>query len=157
MTVRVHEYVPRVMHVDVPDHSYAAKFSVPYCIAAALHDGRVDLATFDSLDASVLALARRVRYEVHPELRGEEMFMARESTELEIETDRGTFSKLVNRMQNRGTGAHLRPEDPRSKLADCLRHSETGLDGAAEWGRLHRIDSDAAWDLWAMAPVEALR
>ena len=37
--VLVHEFVPRVMHIDVPQSGYAAKFSIPYCVATGLADG----------------------------------------------------------------------------------------------------------------------
>lgn len=147
-TVRVHEYVPRVMHVDTPTHGYAAKFSIPYCIAAAFQTGHVDLATFDTIDPDVVELGRRVRNEVHPQLRGEGTFMAKEFTELEVVTDRGTFTKHVDRMANRGTGHHLRLDDLKMKLADCVRHSGMELDATAQWSRLVDMDSEHAWDLW---------
>jgi 2-methylcitrate dehydratase PrpD len=150
VTVKVHEYVPRVMHVDVPDHGYAAKFSIPYCIAAAVH-GRVDLATFDSVDPQVIELGRRVRHEVHPKLRGEDAFLRKEFTELEVVTDRGTFKKHVDRMANRGTGRHFNEGDLRAKLVDCIRHSRMELDATAEWSRLKQMDSDRAWNLWGNA------
>lgn len=148
VTIRLHEYVPRVMHVEVPTHGYAAKFSIPYCLAAAFQDGRVDLATFDAVDPRVVELGHRVRFEVHPDLRGEDTFMETEFTELEVRTRRGTFATRIDRMKNRGTGSYLTEEDLRAKLADCLRHSNLPLDPSKEWARLCALDSDRPWNLW---------
>jgi hypothetical protein len=94
---------------------------------------------------------------VHPELRGEETFMARGFTEPEIETDKGTYSRRLDWMANRGTGPHLRRDDLPAKLADCQRRSETGLDAETEWARLEGLDSDAAWKLCPTAPLESVR
>ncbi|MDP2618695.1 MAG: MmgE/PrpD family protein [Hyphomicrobiales bacterium] len=54
---------------DAPSTPYSAKFSVPYCIAVALIDGAAGLEQFSQervADPEVLALARKVRYEVDP-------------------------------------------------------------------------------------------
>lgn len=53
-----------------PSSPYSAKFSVPYCIAVALTDGRVGLAQFSERrvgDPTVLALAERVSYQIDPD------------------------------------------------------------------------------------------
>jgi 2-methylcitrate dehydratase PrpD len=52
-----------------PASSYGAKFSLPYCIAVMLIRGRAGLEEFtdDAIrDVSVLALAKKVRYELDP-------------------------------------------------------------------------------------------
>ncbi|SFK81474.1 2-methylcitrate dehydratase PrpD [Streptosporangium canum] len=47
-----------------PASAYAAKFSLPWCLAALLVDGALTVATFDDLDRpEVVALAARVRHE----------------------------------------------------------------------------------------------
>jgi 2-methylcitrate dehydratase PrpD len=54
-----------------PASSYGAKFSLPYCIAVMLIRGRAGLEEFtdDAIrDASVLALAKKVRYELDPSI-----------------------------------------------------------------------------------------
>jgi 2-methylcitrate dehydratase PrpD len=59
---------PAAAKVD-PRTPYEAKFSLPWCVAAALVDGEVGLASFDEgalARADVGALAGRVRYEVDP-------------------------------------------------------------------------------------------
>jgi 2-methylcitrate dehydratase PrpD len=55
-----------------PVNGYAAKFSIPYCIAAGFVHGDVGLDTFTDeavRDARVVALATRVRYEIDPDNR----------------------------------------------------------------------------------------
>jgi 2-methylcitrate dehydratase PrpD len=52
-----------------PPNGYAAKFSVPYCIAAALVRGNVGFDAFTdqaAVDPAVRALAAKVRYEIDP-------------------------------------------------------------------------------------------
>ncbi len=52
-----------------PGNGYAAKFSTPYCIAAAFVRGNVGLSDFTDAavrDEAVLALAGRVRFEIDP-------------------------------------------------------------------------------------------
>jgi len=52
-----------------PATGYAAKFSLPYCIAAALHCGRLTMAEFDGEmvhNCEIAALMRTVRYRVEP-------------------------------------------------------------------------------------------
>lgn len=53
-----------------PANAYAAKFSVPFCIAVAAVDGKAGLAQFDDArigDACVLNLAARIRYRIDPQ------------------------------------------------------------------------------------------
>lgn len=51
-----------------PANGYAAKFSVPYCVAYALANGAVGLEAFDDrpIDPRVAALAAKVEYRVDP-------------------------------------------------------------------------------------------
>ncbi len=52
-----------------PPNGYAAKFSIPYCIAAGFLRGNVGLDSFSETsvkDPAVAALAARVRYEIDP-------------------------------------------------------------------------------------------
>ncbi len=53
-----------------PSTPYGAKFSVPYCVAVALHDGGAGLEQFTEAriaDPAVLAQAAKVSYEIDPE------------------------------------------------------------------------------------------
>ena len=146
--VRVHEFVPRVMHVDVPADGYAAKFSIPYCMGLAFVTGRVDLASFTSVDPAVVEFGRRVRTRVHPELHGGDTFLEREFTEVVVESEAGTVTRRVDRVRNRGTGDNFHVSDLRAKFDDCLAHGGRPAEAAAAWQRLTEADDDQPWDLW---------
>jgi 2-methylcitrate dehydratase PrpD len=52
-----------------PPTPYAAKFSTPYCMAVGFFDGRAGFAQFTDAriaDATVLALAEKIRYRINP-------------------------------------------------------------------------------------------
>lgn len=151
VTVRVHEYVPTVMHVTEPSTGYQAKFSVPYCTAAAVMDGRCDLATFDQVHPDVAKWSERVSVEVHPDLRGGSTFFGEEFTEVVLETRTGTLVRRVPRMENRGTGANVRPDELAAKLADCFRHGGVTGDPRAAWQTVMDMDSDRPFVLWDLA------
>lgn len=56
---------------QAPQKAIDAKFSIPFTVATALHYGQVGLEHFESdklTDKNVLALARKVRHELDPEL-----------------------------------------------------------------------------------------
>src|SRR6185437_4991978 len=65
-----------------PATPYQAKWSLPYCLAARLLDGRLDVATFDRAapDPRICAAARKVRCEAVPGMG----FPSRYAAELEI-------------------------------------------------------------------------
>ncbi|NNU80177.1 MmgE/PrpD family protein [Halovulum dunhuangense] len=53
-----------------PPSGYAAKFSMPFCMALGFHEGDAGLAQFDDakvLDPKLLSLAGKIRYEIDPE------------------------------------------------------------------------------------------
>lgn len=149
--VRVHEYVPRVMHVDVPLDGYAAKFSIPYCVAAALRDGTVTLGSFRAVDPELVAIGELVDVGVHPELTGGETFFGNEFTEVRIETRTGTHEQRRRRLDNAGTGG-IAEDVLERKLADCLQFAGVPEESAAgEFQRLLRLDGDGRWALWCQA------
>jgi 2-methylcitrate dehydratase PrpD len=145
--VMVHEYVPRVMRVREPDHGYAGKFSIPYCIAAALRDGGVTLATFERVDPELVELSRRVEVVVHPDLMGGDTFFAREFTEVQIETDGQTLRRRRQRMDNAGTGC-LTDDALMGKLNECLSLAAAPTNATDTFERLAQLDSSRAWGLW---------
>ncbi|MFC4948878.1 MmgE/PrpD family protein [Pseudonocardia sp. GCM10023141] len=147
--VLVHEFVPRVMHVDRPDTGYAAKFCIPYCIAAGLRDGRAGLAPFDRVDEDLVELGRRVRFGVHPDLHGGDTFFAKEFTEVRVSTTRGVFERRVNRLSNRGSGS-LATATLADKFAECVARPGTVADPGADLDRLLGSDSHGGWALWSM-------
>lgn len=146
--VRVHEYVPRVMHVEQPSSGYAAKFSVPYCVAAALRDGRAGLSAFDRVDPELMEIGRRVHVEVHPDLVGGDSFFEKEFTEVEIRTSRGTVARHVPRLANRGTGS-LDRSSLLEKFAECASRGVDGpADASAAVDGLLASEREERWSLW---------
>ncbi len=148
--VLVHEYVPGVMHVDVPETGYGAKFSIGYCIAAGLRDRRCDLSSFASVDEGLVELGRIVRTSVHPDLHGGETFLGKEFTEVRIQTRQGLLVRRVERMANRGTGENFSPEDLSAKFADCLAYGGVTADPGVAWSRFADLDSAAPFAYWSM-------
>lgn len=147
--VRVHEFVPRVMHVGEPVDGYSAKFSIPYCVGLAATTGRVALGSFATVDPSVVEFGRRVTTTIHPDLHGGATFLEKEFTEVIVETSRGRLVKRVDRIHNRGTGDHFTEAELRSKFADCLTHGGIGEAAGGEWNRLRHADPAGPWDLWS--------
>jgi 2-methylcitrate dehydratase PrpD len=146
--VLLHSFVPRVMHVQEPTSGYAAKFSIPYCIAAGIRDGRAGLRAFDRVDPELVAIAQRVTYGVHPDLQDGDTFFEREFTDVRLETTRGVFEQRVNRMENRGTGS-IPVATLRDKFIECVERSDTmRRDPEEEFNRLRGIDSGDKWELW---------
>ena len=146
--VQVHEYVPRVMQVDEPDTGYAAKFCIPYCIAAGLRDRRAGLAPFDGVDPGLVELGRRVHIGVHPDLHGGDTFFEKEFTEVRIDTVRGSFQRKVHRLTNRGSGG-LDRSVLFEKFAECIeRAGARSSDPAEDFDRLLRIETTEDWTLW---------
>jgi len=65
----VHRLWEPLAQKQAPPNGYAAKFSAPYCIAAALTRGSLGFDAFADAavaDRAVRALAARVRYEIDP-------------------------------------------------------------------------------------------
>lgn len=146
--VLVHEYVPKVMHVSEPDSGYAAKFCVPYCVAAALRDGHARLSAFDAVDPELVAIGERVRVEVHPELVGGDNFFAKEFTEVEISTASSRITRRVDRLANRGTGSLDRAALV-EKFAECARrHPEGPSDATTVVDAIMDSDNTRRWALW---------
>jgi 2-methylcitrate dehydratase PrpD len=146
--VRVHEYVPRVMQVEHPSSGYAAKFCVPYCVAAALRDGRAGLSAFDGVDPELVEIGRRVRVEVHPDLVGGDSFFEKEFTEVEIRTTRGTVEHRVDRLTNRGTGS-LDRDGLVEKFSECATYGVGGpADRAGAVDGLLVSEHEEQWSLW---------
>ena len=146
--VRVHEYVPKVMHIARPQTGYAAKFCIPYCVAAALRDGRAGLAAFEQVDAELVALGELVEVAVHPDLHGGDTFFEKEFTEVRVITKRGVFDRRVHRLHNRGSG-RISEELLEGKFSECLsRGGSRAPDAKLELARLRAIDSSGHWETW---------
>ncbi len=153
VSVRVHAYVPRVMHVDVPDSGYAAKFSIPYCCASAVIDGACGLATFDAVRPEVVEWGKRVSVTVADDLRDGSSFFGEEYSEVEVTVGGERLTKRVRRMENRGTGANLVDADILAKIQDCFRHGGVSGDPLVAWQRIMAADGPSPFGFWELMGV----
>ena len=124
--VSVHELVPKTMRFDDPRSGYEAKFSTPFCIASALHEGSVSLAHFTderTRDGDIRGLMSRVEMVVHPDLHGYDTFLEKEFSEVAISlADGRTLTKRIQRISNKGSrGRPVSMDDIAAKFADCAR------------------------------------
>lgn len=146
--VLVHEYVPKVMQIAEPDTGYAAKFCIPYCIAAGLRDRRAGLASFDTVDPGLVELGRRVRVGVHLDLHGGATFFEKEFTDVRIDTGRGSFERRVQRLTNRGSGSLEHPV-LLEKFEECVGRFDPRPSAPGEdFDRLLRMETTEGWTLW---------
>ena len=101
-----------------PNTAFEAKFSLPYCAAVALKDGRVRLEAFDGThlrDREIRDLASKVALQVDEQAEAD--FPRRRSATVEIRTRRGTT------LQHRAATRKGDPDDPLSdaELIDKYR------------------------------------
>ncbi len=121
--------VPTLLVHPKPTTVAEARFSLQYCLAAALADGKLSLSHFTpaSLErADIRDFGHRIRMEVHPELvthRGELAFAA-----VQVVTRSGArFSRRVD--HPRGSGqSPLRQIELEQKFFDCARMYAPGHD-----------------------------
>ena len=125
----------RLAHTDRPDPQSGldAKFSVQYCLARALLDGRIVLEHFEGeafRDPAARALMRRIHAAPFPETSeggGEPL-----GAELRITfDDGGTIAKRVERALGRGTDNPLPEEALHRKFANCAGRALAGGPGRA--------------------------
>jgi 2-methylcitrate dehydratase PrpD len=98
-----------------PASSYGAKFSLPYCIATMLIRGRAGLEEFTDgaiQDPSVLALAKKVRYELDPSIDYPRHF----SGHVKVRLDDGTLLEENQPHPRGGFEDPLPPEEIEAKF-----------------------------------------
>ncbi len=114
--------VPTLL-VHAEPHSVAeARFSLQYCLAAILADGRLSLRHFtpSSLERSDLReIGRRVRMEVHPELVSHKGGLAFGEVHV-LTRDGARFSRRVDHPKGSGQ-CPLTPAELEQKFFDCAR------------------------------------
>jgi 2-methylcitrate dehydratase PrpD len=79
-----------------PTSTVAAQYSVPFAVALALAHGGIgpqELTAANLVNSELLALARKVKLSVDPELDG--LFPAQTAARIRIHSARGTFETLV--------------------------------------------------------------
>ncbi len=145
MTIAVHELVPKTMRFDQPATGYEAKFSTPFCVATALSERSVRLSHFTderARDPAQVSLMGKVRMVVHPELHGNDTFLLKEFTDVEIElTDGRKLSQRVPRIGNRGS--RDRPvtlADLEGKFMDCASSFPDAAGARQTFDKLARLE-----------------
>ncbi|HJQ94256.1 MAG TPA: MmgE/PrpD family protein [Acidimicrobiia bacterium] len=151
--VRVHEYVPKVMTVVDPQDGYQAKFSIPYCVAAAMCE-KTELDAFDAVDSEIVGVSKMVEFEVHPDLTGGETFLGAEFSEVVVTTRTGEHSQRVMRMSNRGTGSPVETAPLAGKFKHCLRFGGYRGDADEIWDRLTRTDGPEGFRYWSLLATD---
>jgi 2-methylcitrate dehydratase PrpD len=121
-----------------PNGEYAAKFSLPYCVAAMLVSGELTVASFSDDAISrpdVLALARRIRYEIDADSSYPRGFPGA----ISIYTARG--ERLEHRVQSsRGTpGCPFTEEEVREKFAANAAIGGQGERAGELWQSLNAL------------------
>ncbi len=139
-----------LIHV-LPTAPLEGKFSLHYCIAAALLDGKLDLSTFtpDKIaDPRIRALVPKIRMEVEPRFADESEF----PTLLEVELADGT--RLTHTVELALGKPQRWPEraQVKAKFADCAR----SMLGAAELDRLFNLVTALDCERPAAGVIDAL-
>ena len=113
----------RLAHTDRPDPQSGldAKFSVQYCLARALIEGRIVLEHFEGeafRDPAARALMRRIHAAPHPEM--DAVSDEHLGAEVRVTFDDGrTIAKRVGSALGRGPDNPLPPEALHAKFANC--------------------------------------
>ncbi|MFT3820803.1 MAG: MmgE/PrpD family protein [Rubrivivax sp.] len=126
-----------------PRTPYEAKFSLPWCMAAALTRGRIELATFEDAaleDAEIAALADRVGYAVDPD----SLYPSSFSGRLEIALKGG---RSVGASRAAPSGSAARPAPPEAlwtKFRANVAAAGTGIDAFALESRIRAFEGAAS-------------
>lgn len=114
--------LPRVLIYSKPKSALEAKFSLQYCVAVALTDGKAGLSQFTDdrvREAKVQDLVDRVRY-VHPEdMRGWDGFLSTERITVKLH-DGTSYSYQVDRKEG-DLGQEMTRPQLEAKYRDCTR------------------------------------
>ena len=122
IVVRVDSVTPTVLLYGRPGSPLEAKFSMPFCAAAAIADGQVGIDTFETdrlHDPALLALLERVTMTVDPELGQRAPALTQAAIAVRLKDGR-----LLTREIERAKGCPERPasaEELEAKFRACAR------------------------------------
>lgn len=114
---------PREVKVRPPT-TYAARFSLPYVVAVALMDGRLDVGSFTEekiRDPRILALTQKVRHTIDPEM---EVYPRRRPAWVRVRTRGGTMHEHRERIER---GSPENPLTPDGVVAKFLANAEFAI------------------------------
>jgi 2-methylcitrate dehydratase PrpD len=120
---------------QAPPTPYAAKFSTPFCMAVGFFDRRAGFGQFTEeriTDPSVLALARKIRYNIDPK----NEYPANFTGHLRATMGDGSVHELTQGYMRGGAHAPLQPDELRRKFLDNAAYGgwdTAQAEHAAEW------------------------
>lgn len=125
----------------MPASPLEAKFSLHFCLAAALVEGHVDLTTFAPRqvnDPRIRTLIDHTVMEADDRVRSDPEF----ATAVRVETNRGrTLEELVPLAQGKPS-RWMRPEQLEEKFKTCATRSISAAQADKIYTRLRKLDSD---------------
>lgn len=130
--------VASMLKYPVPTDRHEAKFSLPYCLALGLIHGRPLLPTMlaGRLDEDALELARRVEFQIHPDLNHVGV-IDREYTEVSVRLKSGEkLDAVVN-----GLVQLESEEELIEKLRTCFAHVRLGHEADDWWARIISLET----------------
>jgi 2-methylcitrate dehydratase PrpD len=133
-----------LMHTDRPEPASGleAKFSVQYCVARALMDGKVVLDHFGD-DAWREPAVRDLLKRVHAAPYTGKLFAADDPFDAEVKitlTDGTTYSDKVDRPLGRSSNNAIATEDMKAKFADCASRVLTPQAATEACGLIDRFE-----------------
>ncbi|HEY7792162.1 MAG TPA: MmgE/PrpD family protein [Vicinamibacterales bacterium] len=141
-TIAVDPITPTVLIYDRPVTGLEGKFSMPFCVAAALVDGRVDLETFEQArldDPRIRALMERVEMIVDPAIGAGKPPLTQARVEI-----RRRSGDLLSARADGARGYPGRPagrEELAHKFLSCARRALPADRADALLARLEQIES----------------
>jgi 2-methylcitrate dehydratase PrpD len=128
----------------VPRTPAEARFSLPYCLAAALEDGTLGMASFTEAAVarpSITALIERIAMQVDPELRGDRpVSEATERATLLVRLADGSERREVRVVPHGHPGDPLDEDELGAKFLDCAQGALPRDRAAQALARLQRFE-----------------
>jgi 2-methylcitrate dehydratase PrpD len=138
--IEVDSMTPRLLIHDRPSTGLEAKFSMPFCAAAAVVHGRIGIDTFDASvihEAAIQAVMPRVRMRVNPG------FDAAPPLSRADVTARLRDGRVLRRSAEgaRGYPGRLATDELAEKFAACARRALPPVAADAAWSRLQDLET----------------
>jgi 2-methylcitrate dehydratase PrpD len=138
--VEVDSMTPRLLIHDRPSTGLEAKFSMPFCAAAAIVYGRLGIDTFTAgaiRDSAIQALMP------HVSLRANHAFDAAAPLSRSRVTVTLRDGRVLSRSADgaRGYPGRLSPDELAAKFANCASRVLTGTTAEAAWAGLQQMDT----------------
>jgi 2-methylcitrate dehydratase PrpD len=139
--IKVDTVTPNLLIYDQPQTGLEGKFSMPFCVAAALVDGKVGLETFESrvYDPRIRELLGRVTMRANPVIGQGAPALTQAQVTMRLRDGRV--------LSQRANGARGYPERPAStaeleeKFTTCARRAISAASASAALDQLHHMET----------------